>query len=241
MSENLDAIFRRIQKLLAIAEDARANPNEAAAAASQAEKIMRKYQIEQSDVIQKELESNREDSFGTTDLGAGIDQTKMNVGNHNANLSRLSVRIAQLNDAQARFVDDKIFGKMIRFQGYKPDVMICKFMFRYIVRHFQLAAKQNLDFSQGYQDGFFLAVCELLKEAKTQKDAENQATVGSRSLVIVKGDAVAKHFGEVNYSRSAARSLDGASAARGYADGKRMDVLRRGVGHTAAPSVKAIR
>lgn len=34
MSDNLDSIMRRVQKLLAIAQDDRANPNEAAAAAA---------------------------------------------------------------------------------------------------------------------------------------------------------------------------------------------------------------
>ena len=41
-SPDLESILRRVRKLLAIAEDGRGDPNEAAAAAQQAERIMRK-------------------------------------------------------------------------------------------------------------------------------------------------------------------------------------------------------
>lgn len=48
----LDAVIRRVQKLLAIAQDDRANEHEAAAAAAQAEKLMRKFQIDHTDFIE---------------------------------------------------------------------------------------------------------------------------------------------------------------------------------------------
>ena len=50
-TENLESVIRRVQKLLAIAEHERSDPNEAAAAAGMAEKIMRKYQLDYSAVI----------------------------------------------------------------------------------------------------------------------------------------------------------------------------------------------
>lgn len=59
--ENLEGVLRRIQKLLAIANDSRANPEEAAAAASMAHKIMQKYQIDHTEVIMAEI--NRGDSM----------------------------------------------------------------------------------------------------------------------------------------------------------------------------------
>ena len=49
--ENLEGVMRRIQKLLAIANDGRGDPNEAASAAAMAEKMMRKYQLDNADIV----------------------------------------------------------------------------------------------------------------------------------------------------------------------------------------------
>ena len=56
-----DDVLRRVQKLLALASDNRANQNEASAAADMAERLMHKYQIEHQDVIIAALK--RDDEF----------------------------------------------------------------------------------------------------------------------------------------------------------------------------------
>ncbi|HOW46139.1 MAG TPA: DUF2786 domain-containing protein [Rubrivivax sp.] len=69
--DNLEAVMRRIKKLLAFAEDSRGNPTECAAAARMAESIMRKHQIEHADVITKELQGA--DAFASADVGTTMD------------------------------------------------------------------------------------------------------------------------------------------------------------------------
>ena len=64
--ENKESILRRIQKLLAIASDDRADPNEAAAAAGMAEKVMRKYQIDHAELIMTSLKQGHD--LGTEDV-----------------------------------------------------------------------------------------------------------------------------------------------------------------------------
>jgi len=65
--------MRRVKKLLAIAEDGRADPNEASAAAGMAERIMRKYQIEHADVIELELRRGGAESLASVDCGTSMD------------------------------------------------------------------------------------------------------------------------------------------------------------------------
>lgn len=231
MSDNLDAIYKRLKKLLAMSED-KSSPAEAANAAAMAENIMRKYQIDQADVIFKELDDGKQEHFGTADVGSRFNQAARGVLNGDRILSTLSVAVARLNDAQALFIQDSFFGRMIRFRGYKPDVEVCRFTFRYIMGTMQRSANVCKDPSFEFKQGFVTAVIEILKQAKTDKDLEAQSNVGSRSLIIVKSDAVGKFFGDVRYAKT---SVSGGTAShnQGYAEGKKMDVLRRGVNHTS--------
>lgn len=238
MSENLEKIYRRLQKLMAIANDTRANPAEAAAAASQAENIMRKYQIEESDIVINELKSGEAQNFDFFDVGADFDQGKMKVRQVQKPLSLLAVAVARLNDCQAKIITDKIFGKMLRFQGYKPDVMVCKFTFRYILNAMRVAAKYESapdDFRLGYSH----AVVESLGKALADKQADR--VHDSRALVVIKKDAVALHFGEVNYVKSSLNIGNRNAFEKGVREGRKLDVLLRGVGHTNTPSAPRIK
>ena len=75
--EDKDSILRRIQKLLAIAGDDRADPNEAAAAAGMAEKVMRKYQIDHAELIMNGLKQGHDLSTEDIALAAGMCVYKM--------------------------------------------------------------------------------------------------------------------------------------------------------------------
>ena len=222
-TENLESILRKIKRLLALAGDERANPTEAATAARQAESMMRRFQIDHQMVIETELKKGDEASFDYWDASGSTDQGARKVRYVAQWAGVLAVAIAQLNGAQAIYVKDQLWGKMIRFRGFKPDVMVSKFMWRYIV-HAMLRHGGDSNFNMG----FVTAVLEQLKAAKAEKDAEMARGTGS-SLMVVKSDAVAKHFGEVNYSKS--RGYTNSESARdGYAAGKQLNALIRGVG-----------
>lgn len=135
----LEAVLRRVQKLLAIAGDDRANPAEAAAAASMAEKVMRKYQLDHADVIAKELRGK------TADLLEGYvfanmkrdDPARPPLKTTPAWGQILAASIARLHDCDVRhgFAENK-HGKIeaaLAFLGYGPDVKLCAWTFDYIV------------------------------------------------------------------------------------------------------------
>ncbi len=235
MADDLSSTIRRVKKLLNIANDSRADPAEAAAAMSQAERIMRHYQISMAEVIEMELKAFTDQTFNFYDVDCTIVAAAPRVARPDPWAGFLAVGVARLNSAQARFIVDKIFGRMIRFEGYAPDVAICKFSWRYILNQMRRHKGSN-DFNTGYAS----AVLDQLKLAKELKDQENQSAPGSRSLVIVKDDAVKKHFGEIEYSRSSIR-MGGADYERGHAEGSRLDALMRGIENkTKAPVQKRI-
>lgn len=225
---DLESILRRVRKLLAIAEDGRGDPNEAAAAAQQAERIMRKYQIEHADAILAGLQNTQDFAEGT--CGAG--ENPFAPGAHSTAAGRLAVAVAKLHDCQARLTDAD---RSIQFCGFKMDVQLARYTYMMLVNN--MVASANLWKAREraparargeFIDGYSREVCRLLREALEEKRREQAGAASFNALVIRKDALVAAHYGDPGYSRggSGARS---AAAAAGAAAGRYADVGRRGV------------
>jgi len=237
--DNLESTMRRIKKLLAIAEDSRGDPNECAAAARMAESIMRKFQIEHADVISAELQ--REDAFDSTYVGTTMDPegaSKEAAGWAGI----LAVAVAKLYDCQARYCWSAKHGKSLKFSGYKLDTELARQTYVFIVNNMAAASRVYLKenrwagrvegnaFRNGYITGARMSINELIREKK----AEMQQASSSRSLVLVKANAVSERFGKVKYRQSSDRVYQSDSFSAGRDKGSKLDVGRRGVGNSSA-------
>lgn len=235
--DNLEATMRRIAKLLAIANDGRGDPNEAAAAARMAESIMRKFQIEHADVISIELNKGAAESFADEDVGSSLNPEGYSKESSGWS-GILAVAVAKLHDCQARFVRTAKHGKTLRFSGYAADAQMARFTYCYLVSQMAQATKlyqrecgYNVRAtSEAFRRGFNSSLCELLKKALLDKQAAMQAESTSRGLVIVKANAVAKHFGAVKYRSAGGYSTrQGDAFGAGREEGRKVDVNRRGI------------
>lgn len=250
MSENLEGVMRRVAKLLAIAQDERADANEAAAAAQQAEKIMRKYQIEHADVVRKEFES--EENFGTEDCSVIMKRDVKGAGAHVPVQvpiwgQWLAVKVAKLLDAQARIERHPSRGAVIRFRGYKADVQVAAWTFDYLVgcvissvRRWQKEATRTKAESEGYRRGFVTSILNMLAAEILAKKAEQATAASSRELVVAKAQAVARFFGEADYRKGKVVSASDAGAfAAGRTDGSKVS-MRQGVRNDGATGQLAL-
>ena len=229
---NLESILRRVRKLLAIAEDSRADPNEAAAAAQQAERIMRKYQIENADVLLAGMQSGAE--FGEAGTGPGRNPFDA-AARYDSSCGLIAVATAKLYDCQARLA-----GAKLEFCGLGMDAVLARFTYLMLVNNMAASAsiwksrnKANAAGETDYIAGYATEVCALLKAAKAEKDAELARPGGGSALIIAKGALVRQHYGDPRYSR-ASTGRNSAAAAAGRADGRHADVGRRGVGACAS-------
>lgn len=241
-SENLAGVMRRIAKLLAIAEDSRGDPNECAAAARMAESVMRKYQIDHAYVIGAELQRGGDDAFGSEDVGSTLNPEGYS---HDSSgfAGILAVAVALLHDCQVRYTRTEKHGKTIRFSGYTGDAQMCRFTYIYLVDQMVRAAGAYRKTPEGkwagragaeaFRRGFNSAVVKLLHDATRAKAADMQVASTSRDLVIVKSTAVAKHFGDIKYRKSAGHfTKQGEAYSRGRDEGSKVDVGRRGISHS---------
>jgi hypothetical protein len=238
---NLESTMRRVRKLLAIAEDSRGDPNECAAAARMAESIMRKYQIEHADVIAAELQTA--DAFDSADVGSSLDPEAASKESSGW-AGILAVYVADLYDCQARFERTPHYGKTIRFSGYKVDVEVARQTYVFIVNNMAAASRQYLRENRwagrkegnSFRMGYILGAGQNIKALIAEKKAEMYQASSSRALVIAKDRAVAAHFGSVNYRAGKSRvSYQSDAYSSGRDAGSKLDVGRRGVGHTSAP------
>lgn len=235
MTENtnkteLDNILRRVQKLLAIANDGRGNANEAAAAASQAERIMRKYQIDHADIIEASL--HREDSFDQVDV-SGTMNPEASAKSTTTWAGMLGLAIGRLHDCKASWARSN-GNVVLRYSGYKSDTQVARWTHLYIVGQLRQALKAyqresgaTRAMSEDFRKGFVVAVVANIKEAIKLKQAEMATSATSRDLVVRKADAVAERFGAQKQQTN--RYSRGSSFGDGHARGSRVDVGRRGV------------
>lgn len=247
---NTDKLLERVRKLLAIANDTRANPNEAAAAASQAENIMRKFNIDHADVLLKRVQSGEEE-FDTVVVSAFMkrDVNNGHVQKRSPNWAGwLAVRVAMLNDCDVRVVWDQTRGIAMKFCGYKADVQVSGWMFDYLltcmindVRAWQRVAPRTKIASNQYREGYVMAVCDKLRTMQAERTAAMQAASNTTALVVAKAAAIAEKFGSVSYTQGKARNVRDIDAyIAGSEAGSRVDVGRRAVGANQSEQRTAI-
>lgn len=245
MSDNLDSIMRRIQKLLAIAQDDRANPNEAAAAAGMAERIMRKYQIEQADLIVKELKAGAD--LETSDCLCTAKTNGTKVESVPLWASWMASAVADFNNCGARIVRNNQYEKIVRFYGYSGDVQVAKYMLDYLVAttlRLCKTYKETMEYQvlgrsamASYRSGVAMGICASIRRLIAEKEQEQAAVSSCTALVVVKQEAIVAKYGEVfSKKTSITKTTQGSSYASGFSDGRKVDVTRRGVaGSSSAP------
>jgi hypothetical protein len=230
-------ILRRVQKLLAIAQDTRADPNEAAAAARMAGIIMHKYQISESETLVATLQRGDDLTEKTYVATAKTNGTKVRAVP--AWAQWMAVGVAKLMDCGARVTYTVDGEAAIKFCGYTQDVQVSIWMFDYLVKTvlrlneaykttdaYKRFGRTNLN---SYRTGVATGICAALTEAKREKDAANATSNAGRSLVVVKADAIEKRFGGFGYATKKHVTRSAEAFSRGLQDGKKVDVSRRAV------------
>lgn len=245
--DNLESVMRRVQKLLAIAGDDRANPAEAAAAAAQAERIMRKFQIEHADITMAELK--RADSFAEELVGTSMDPDAKSRTVTTWS-TWLAGAIGKLHDCRPFAGWTANLERCIGYQGFAADAKVARWTHIYIVNALARACKDygaqlgavpgKRSKMESFRRGFILAVVQALEKAYELKRAETAAGE-SRALVVVKAEAVQQHFGDMRKGRKREDEKPRtASFFDGVREGKKLDVNARAVESSAGVSQLAL-
>lgn len=242
---NMDGVMRRIEKLLAMANDGRGDPNEAATAAAMAEKLMRKFNIENADLLIKKVRAG-DAKFATKSCSANMkrDDPRRPPLQKNPPWGQwLAYEVAKLNDCELRQGVGPS-GAVLIFMGFESDVQVAGWMFDYLVgelikgcKAFNKAAPRSKVESNSFRMGFIGVLQHKVRAMRKEKDAEMQQVVSSRALVVSKAQALVEHFGEFKYRESNSDAkINGSAYNHGREAGSKVDVGRKAVGASAGSS-----
>lgn len=239
-TEDLESVKRRVQKLLAIAEHERSDPNEAAAAAGMAEKIMRKYQLDYAEVIMTALKKG--DDLSTEDIvcTAKTNGTKTKVVSPWVGM--IAVAIAELNECGCKMGWTPNFEACVRFFGFTADVQLATWTLGYLVEttnrlcneykkteEYLIGGRRVLN---GYRQGVSIGITQSLRKLASAKKQEVRTGTGT-SLMVVKQDAIAAKYGEFKTRTAKSKVSRGDSFFQGLSDGRQVNVSQHPLTSTA--------
>jgi hypothetical protein len=252
MTDNIntarDSVLRRVQKLLAIANDDRANEHEAAAAAGQAEKLMRKFNIDFAQEISEQIKKGHAgENMTTADVVATAKDNGTPAERVPGWAQWIAVAVAGMHDCGARShytTTDKGKEACIRFFGYDTDVKVASWTYEYLVATVNRLCKQfrkNPRYLAGgrivmnsYRNGMATGILHTIQEMAAERQAEQAELATSRALVVVKKQAIEDAFGEIKYvNKTSKAKFDSQAFHDGREAGKKIDVNRRAIGGQA--------
>ena len=198
-----DRIIEKIRKLLALADDG-ANIHESARAAEQAEKLMRKYQIANADVLAAELDAS----------GIQDEEVRHSARSTPVWVGFIALGVARLNDCQ---VINTRGG--VQFTGMVEDVEVASEMTRYLVRETDRLARR-FPGTRGERGSFRRGCAGTLQrrmfDLAEDRKAEFQEASGGTALVVQKHSLIEQHTGRKQQTRRSSMR-EGA----GYRDGQK--------------------
>lgn len=239
MSQEIERIKSKIQKLLNLAEKA-SNEHEAASAMAKARALMDKYQLSQLDAMDFGGESVMFTKVLATRFFAAMPEY----------LRFLPTAVAQFNDCQAMLVRGEVtykkkpgdalkWGLAVEFRGMVDDVNLAVEMFtrllgtvnRLCSEYFEskgITGKYPVGLGNKYKSGAIIALCNRLEEYRKERESE-MASSGT-GLMVIKGAAVAEYFGNVEYKSKVPNSTKGLKGEekeaffKGVQDGESMAI-----------------
>lgn len=205
--ESMDAVMRRIEKLLAMARDTRGNANETAAAASMAARLMNKFQLSEADVIIAKMKAGED--LESADYVPTLAEWKEGLKRVPRWASLLTTQIGRLTETQAclsHTLTDKGMEACVRFMGFGPDVKLAVYTMMYLqgeIRRFRADFIETYTYKtkgftalRSYTDGLTIGICSMLQEEIEAREADKQQNATGTALVVAKAAAIAERFGE---------------------------------------------
>jgi len=236
-------VIEKIQKLLRFANDGRGNEHEMARAAAQAEAMLRKYNLEHTEVIMEEMKN---------DTDAVTESTVFLRYRKNKRYSKvpawsqwIAVRVAELFDCHvAIFAARNEAGQpeaSLKFFGYHTDLQICAWMMDFILSEVYRAgtnnpAIQGQKAADSFREGAALTISRRLKELKQARDAEYAASSNGTALVIYKRGLIEQKYGQFGYNhKKRNKSVDANAYYAGVDAGKKVNLTPNPIANTAPP------
>lgn len=229
-----ETAMRKAQKLMGMATDGRGNEHEAETALRQAESLMRKFGLEQSEVVASKASV-------TFDWGtdfAPYSWTDYRVTSVPLWFQWIATAVGTFTDTIVKLHSKADLGLGIGFYGESSDVAFAVWLQLYLRDTVRKTVERQTDLGRSekadFRKAMVLRLCSRMKTLRRERDAEFKAAVNSRgevgtALVII-NDKLAKRdaeFGAQTYGKAKKVELRSAAAsARGHEAGNKVGFNR---------------
>lgn len=218
-----ESAIRKVQKLLAVAQDGRGNENETERALAQAEALMRKFGLEQSEIIGTDAKAE----FNWASDFAPYSWTEYRVKEIPLWYQWLATAVGTYTDTIVRIHSTSDLGLGVGFYGEQSDVLFAVWLQNYlrdVVR--KTVDKQSLERGDkaDFRKSMVLRICNRLRALRKERDVEfataaNSAGRTGTALTVVNDKLVRRdaEFGAQTYGKPkkvTIRSFSAAEAGR---------------------------
>jgi hypothetical protein len=220
---NREDAIKKAQKLMAVAQDGRGNDNEAERALTQAEALMRKFGIEQAEIIAREAALD----FDWISDFAPYSWTEYRVTRIPDWYQWIATSVGVYTDTIVRCHNKADLGLGVGFYGERSDVLFAVWLQTYLrdvvrrtVDRCGLGRAEKTDFRKA----MVLRMCARLRTLRKERDAVfAEAKVGVGTALMVLSTKLAKRdaeFGAQTYGKSKKVEVRSGNAAEmGYEAG----------------------
>jgi hypothetical protein len=214
-----DRAVDKIRKLLAVARDGRGNEHEATVAASQAEKLMRHYQLESADVVLEEIQ--REESFDRQTEDVSFEGLKDHRPRQVPKwVGFIAIGCGRAFTCKVDVVDGPR-GYRVRFSGYALDVMLCRWVYRFLCEEMFRLSKlttrgQGMSAAKSFRTGAASALQQRLfaLDAERTRETEERREAGASGSALVLYDRKRERVDEM-FGGQQTRQVKTSSGDRG--------------------------
>lgn len=186
----MEKILDRIRKLLRLARHKATNPNEAAQAAAEAQRLAFQYKLDESELILDDSEADKDSPIVEEDL-RDITEPRLRG---TANWQRVLIyAIAKANGCIC-IKDTTSRPHVMRITGRKRDVQTCGYIFAYLKSEVERLAKRepipphSYDTERRFRAAFRFGCAQTIAERLIALRGEMVAGLGERALVKVNLD-----------------------------------------------------
>lgn len=242
---NREDAIKKAQKLMAVAQDGRGNDNEAERALSQAEFLMRKFGIEQAEVVGSAAKAD----FDWTSDFAPYGVARQPAKSVPKWYQFISTGVATFTDTIVRLHYDRERGYGVGFYGERSDVMFAVWLITYlrdnVWKEVQKAKKDHPHWgktdTEDFRKAMAIRLSTRMRVLRKERD-EVFATSGTGTALVVVSDKLARRdaeFGGQQYDKSKVEARNHEAANAGRAAGDRVGFNRPVAGNQQYVAIAA--
>lgn len=227
-----DQAIRKAQKLMAVAMDGRGNDNEAERALAQAETLIRKYGIEQAEIVSTKAAID----FDWADAFHAYGPPKNPAKSCPKWFQIISTGVANYTDTIVRLHYDPTQGYGVGFYGERADTLFAQWLVGYLKAQvwdaLNIAHREHPSWSRSdmedFRKGMAVRLSSRMQGLRRERDAEFAAAVsiqGTGMALQLVTDKLAQRnaeFGSPKYKNSRITVRDEMAALKGSQAGEQV-------------------